>query len=220
MPLVSAAIDAATLGAIREHLDGDACFVDGRQTAAGLAAEAKHNEQAVESAATTAVLRTVEQRLRAHPVFAAAVRPQQFVAMRLSRYRPGMHYGRHIDDALMQQTRTDLSFSCFISAPEEYDGGELLVHDSGGAQQTIKAGAGDCFVYPAGTVHEVAPVTRGCRVAVVGWVRSQIRDPRQRALLFELDDVLASLDDTASPRDTRLALAHIRGELLRMWVED
>lgn len=212
---VAGALDAQTITALRQRLADDAVFTDGRGTAAGLAREVKHNEQLAASRTARAVERLVAQRLQAHPVFAAAAQPRDFARIQVSRYQPGMAYGLHVDAALMDGRRCDLSFTCFLSEPDAYDGGELVVHHAG-SEQCVKLPPGDCCLYPAGSLHRVNEVRRGERLAVVGWVRSLIRDHEQRALLFELDNAMARLN----PGPEALSLARVRNGLLRMWAED
>jgi PKHD-type hydroxylase len=215
---ISGALDAASLEAIREQLSGDTVRVDGRATAGGRARDAKHNEQLAPSAASEAVTRLTAERLRAHPVFAAYARPRDFPRLQVSRYGAGMHYGWHVDAARIDGMRTDLSFTCFLSDSQSYDGGELVIADDAG-ERHIRLEAGDCFVYPASTLHRVNTVTRGERWAVVGWVRSEIRDNEQRRLLYEVDNAIAALPGESTGDELGLALASIRGRLQRMWME-
>ena len=116
------------------------------------ARRAKRNEQLAPSRTATGIAKLVEERLRAHPVIAAYARPSAFARIQVNRYAEGMQYGWHVDDAHIGGMRTDLSFTCFLSAPDDYDGGELVVTESAG-ERRIKLPAGDCFVYPADTVH-------------------------------------------------------------------
>jgi PKHD-type hydroxylase len=216
---IGGALDAATLEAIRERLTAEEhARIDGRATANGRAREAKHNEQLAPSAAGDAVTKLVAERLRANPVFAAYARPRDFPRLQVSRYGTGMRYDWHVDAARIAGMRTDLSFTCFLSEKQHYEGGELVIAEDGG-ERHIRLEAGDCFVYPASTLHRVNPVTRGERWAVVGWVRSEIRDGEQRRLLYDLDNVMAALDANGARLDLELALAGIRGRLQRMWME-
>lgn len=216
---IAGVLDADTRAAISGHLADEADFVDGTDTAGGLARAVKYNQQLADTPAARAITRLVEQRLRAHPVFMAAARPRDFVRLQVSRYLPGMAYGEHVDAALIDRRRTDLSFTCFLSAPDDYDGGELVVRHAGG-EQAVKLPAGDCFLYPAGSVHRVSEVTSGQRLAVVGWVRSLIRDSERRELLFGLENTMERVADGAEPAEVALELARLRNALLRRWVED
>ncbi len=193
-------------------------FDDGRTTAGRFVRAIKANDQATASPARDAILTRVEQAVAAHPVFRSAARPRALTRLILSRYREGQTYGLHVDDALMQGLRTDLSFTLFLSDPETYDGGALIIEDPFEAR-AIKLAAGDMILYPASTLHQVEPVSRGERLAVVGWVQSLIRDPGQREILFDLDQLVeASFADTGkSPQFDRLTKT--RSNLLRMWAE-
>ncbi len=210
-------LDAATVDSLR-RLAADADFEDGLATAGRAARQVKRNRQAAGPAADV-VSRTVEDALRRHPVFAAAARPKRFCRVLLSRYETGQAYGLHSDDALIAGARTDLSFTVFLSAPDSYDGGELVLHGADG-ETAIKLDAGELVLYPSGALHEVREVTRGERLACVGWVRSLVRGQAEREILFDLD--MASRELYA--RDGKSAvydqLAKARGNLLRLWVED
>jgi PKHD-type hydroxylase len=193
-------------------------FDDGRATAGRFVQTVKANDQAAASPDRDALLARVEQALAAHPVFRSAARPRALTRLILSRYRQGQTYGLHVDDALMQGLRTDLSFTLFLSDPATYDGGALIIEDHF-ESRAIKLAAGDLILYPSTSLHQVEPVTRGERLAVVGWVQSLIRDAGQREILFDLDQsVEASFADTGkSPQFDRLA--RTRSNLLRMWAE-
>lgn len=209
---VLAPAEAAVLCTEAEAL----AFGDGRATAGRYAREVKANDQATPSAARDAILARAEAALRAHPVFASAARPRAMTPLVLSRYREGQTYGLHVDDALMGGLRTDLSFTLFLSDPETYEGGELVIEDVL-EPRALRLSAGDAILYPSTTLHRVAPVTRGTRLAVVGWVESWIRDPSRREILFDLDRAVAEVH----ARDGRGALfdtlAKSRSNLLRMW---
>jgi PKHD-type hydroxylase len=136
----------------------------------------------------------------------------------LSRYRTGQTYGLHVDDALMQGLRTDLSFTLFLSDPETYDGGALIIEDAFEAR-AIKPAAGDLFLYPATTLHRVEPVTSGQRLAVVGWVQSLVRDPGQRDILFDVDQAVEYTFTTEGKSPQFDRLSKTRSNLLRLWAE-
>jgi PKHD-type hydroxylase len=195
-----------------------ALFMPGAATAGWHARGVKSNEQSAGPAARQAIA-TVEQALTTHPVFRAAARPKQLVGLLMSRYGPGMEYGLHVDDALMGGMRTDLSFTVFLSAPENYDGGELLIEGNDGTS-AIKLGAGAAVVYPTTCLHRVTPITRGERLVVVGWVRSLIRRADQREILFDLDQSVAQLREAGAGRAILDGILKTRANLLRMWAED
>jgi PKHD-type hydroxylase len=193
-------------------------FDDGRKTAGRFARAVKANGQAAPSAERDAILARVGRALADHPVFRSAARPKALTPLILSRYGEGQTYGLHVDDALMQGLRTDLSFTLFLADPDSYDGGALIIEDHFEAR-SIKLAAGDMILYPSTTLHQVEPVTRGERLAVVGWVQSLIRDGAQREILFDLDQSVEACfaAEGKSPQFDRLAKT--RSNLLRMWAE-
>jgi PKHD-type hydroxylase len=213
-------LDPAALEQVRKGLSA-APFLDGRRTAGPVAQEVKRNGQADgRDPGVLELERLVHQALCAHPVFIDAVRPKKVTRLLFSRYQTGQAYGLHTDDAVMgdlaDPVRSDVAFTLFLSDPQTYQGGALMIHDPQGAQE-IRLPAGDAVVYPAGSLHEVAAVESGQRLAAVGWAQSLIRDPGQRALLFELAmarKALAEADPLA-----RLRLDKVQAGLLRMWAD-
>lgn len=193
-------------------------FGDGRATAGLHAQGVKANDQAQPGPELEAVVAKVEAALRAHPLFQSAARPKALTRLIVSRYNIGQTYGLHVDNALMQGLRTDLSFTLFLSDPESYDGGALVIEDHFEAR-AIKLSAGEVILYPATTLHRVEPVTRGTRLAVVGWVQSLIRDPAQREILFDLDQAVDACFAAEGKSAQFDRLSKTRSNLLRMWVE-
>jgi PKHD-type hydroxylase len=210
-------IDPATVAVLREEAAG-LTFEDGAKTAGRFAREVKANDQAAASPERDAVLNMVSQALQAHPLFAAAARPKAMTPLILSRYRAGQTYGLHVDDALMGGVRTDISFTLFLSPPETYDGGALIIEDSLEAR-AVKLSAGSVFLYPSTTLHRVEPVTAGERLVVVGWVQSRIRAAEKREILFDLDRSIAELHASAGKSALFDTLCKTRSNLLRMWAE-
>jgi PKHD-type hydroxylase len=215
---IGAVLSPHELSAVVEALS-KAEFEDGRRSAGWHAKQGKRNEQAGPGPAIDAVLAKVKQALLAHDVFIAAARPKSFVKILVSRYQPGMAYGTHVDDALMEGQRTDLSFTLFLSDPDRYAGGELVIEDSL-EDRSIKLPGGELNLYQSATLHRVEPVTQGTRLAVVGWLRSYVRDPARREILFDLELTLRELFE----RDGKTAifdrLVKTRTNLLRQWAED
>ena len=204
---------------IRNGLAADApSFVSGKATAGAQAKIVKNNDQSASPVAKAAIA-DVREALLANAVFKAAARPKEIIGMLVSRYREGMAYGTHVDDALMSGKRTDLSFTFFVSEPESYDGGELVIEGNDG-ENAIKLPAGSVVVYPATSLHRVAEVTRGERLVVVGWVRSFIRNGEQREILFDLDQTVAALIGTKADRAITDRVFKTRNNLTRMWAED
>jgi PKHD-type hydroxylase len=193
-------------------------FLSGEKTAGWHAREVKQNEQLDEKSAAT-ITAKISATLLANPVFAAAARPKTFVKIMVSRYRPGMEYGLHVDDALMSGVRTDLSFTLFLSDPATYEGGELVIEGNDGMQE-IKLPPGSLILYPTTTLHRVAPVKKGERIAIVGWVRSFIRNHEQREILFDLDNAIAMARADNAGRETIDRLLKVNMNLLRQWAED
>ncbi|MGB5870985.1 MAG: Fe2+-dependent dioxygenase, partial [Albidovulum sp.] len=154
--------------------------------------------------------------LAANALFQSAARPRAMTPLILSRYRAGQTYGLHVDDALMGGIRTDISFTLFLSDPETYDGGALIVEDMAEAR-AFKPGAGDLILYPSTTLHRVEPVTRGSRLAMVGWVQSWIRHADQREILFDLDRAVEEAHAVGGKSAQFDRLAKTRSNLLRMW---
>lgn len=193
-------------------------FDDGRKTAGRFAKGVKSNGQAAPSPERDAILAQVGRAIAAHPVFRSAARPKSTTPLILSRYGEGQTYGLHVDDALMQGLRTDLSFTLFLADPASYDGGALIIQDHF-ESRAIKLNAGDMILYPSTTLHQVEPVTRGERLAVVGWVQSLIRDGAQREMLFDLDQAVETCFATEGKSAQFDRLAKTRSNLLRMWAE-
>ncbi len=214
--VIGGVLGAAEVAAAREAARS-AAFEDGRATAGRYAREVKNNEQAMGGAAA-GVLAKVEQALGANEVFAAAARPRRLARLMLSRYREGQSYGAHVDDAIMAGARTDLSFTLFLSAPESYEGGALIVSDAL-EERRIRLNAGDMILYPSSTLHRVEPVTSGERLAVVGWAQSWVRDPAQRETLFDLETSLREVFGRDGKSDLFDRLAKTRSNLLRMWAD-
>lgn len=221
---VPAVLDAATLKGVVERLDaaGDD-WVDGRATAGFQGAAVKRNQQIAEHTKTSIeVGDVVLAALERNPLFISGALPNRVYPPLFNRYAGGMHFGSHVDGAVRvhpgsgQKIRTDLSATLFLSPPESYDGGALLVEDTFGVH-TVKLAAGDLIVYPATSLHRVEPVTRGTRVACFFWVQSLIRDDGQRTILFDLDRAIQRLTATHADEASRVQLTGCYHNLLRMW---
>lgn len=187
-------------------------FSDGSTTAGARARAVKHNEQAAAGAHKDAVLEKVRATLTAHPLFAAIAYPKTFANLMVTRTGPGGHYGNHIDNALIAGARADVSFTFFLSDPESYEGGALVVSDPT-EERAFKLGVGEAIVYPSNTLHRVEPVTSGSRLVVVGWVQSWIADPARREVLFDLWQA----EQTATDPAQALLIQKSRSNLIRMW---
>jgi len=219
MILLEGVLAAEDVARVRRDLES-APWADGAKTAGAAARPVKHNRQAAgDDPQVQALGEFVTAALRRRPTFELAARPRRLSRLLFSRYEAGDTYGAHTDDALMGDPplRTDLAFTIFLSDPESYDGGGLTISTPLG-EQAIKLSAGDAVLYQAGTIHHVAPVTRGVRLACVGWVQSLVRDPAQRELLFDLATARAQCAGAAA-RETLLLLDRTQSNLLRMWAE-
>lgn len=215
-------LSAEAVARVRRGLES-AAFRDGRETAGWHARTVKRNEQADNRDPHVLELRNeVDAAIRDSALFQMAARPRRIMPARFSRYSDSMEYGGHVDDAVMTSPdgplRTDVSFTLFLSSPEEYDGGELVTDTSAG-EETYKLPAGSMIVYPSSTLHRVAPVTRGTRVAAIGWAQSQVRDPARREILFDLDTSRRQLFDRHGKTEEFDAISKSLANLLRMWAE-
>ena len=216
---IGSILNPEAVAAARATLGGGR-FVDGRSTAGWHARGVKDNLQADPADARLAALRNdLAQAIAGNELFQMAVRPRRMVPLLLSRYEPGMRYGSHVDDALMRGMRSDVSFTLFLSPMESYEGGELVIETASG-EDAIKLEAGSMVVYPATTLHRVNEVTRGERLAAVGWVRSFIRDAAKRELLFDLDTARKRLFARDGKSEDYDLLSKSSANLLRMWAED
>ena len=212
-------LSSADLATIREALADPAMFEDGRKTAGRAAKKVKDNLQAVRSDLERSLVEKVEAALLSHSMFVAAARPRRLVRTRFSRYEPGMAYGWHTDDAIIDGARTDLSFTVFLNEPDTYQGGELVI-DSTEGEREIKLPAGHAFLYPATSLHRVNDVTSGIRLVAFGWVRSLVRSHDQREILFDLDLATRTVFEREGKSELFDRLAKTKANLLRMWVED
>jgi PKHD-type hydroxylase len=202
-----------------------AAWVDGRVTAGHQSAKVKHNLQLSESAPEARELGDmVMEALGRNPLFFSAVLPKQVFPPLFNRYDAGMTFGAHVDNAIREylntplRIRTDVSATLFISAPDDYDGGELVVEDTYGNHH-VKLPAGDMIVYPGTSLHNVAPITRGSRIASFFWTQSLIRDNAKRALLFDLDVTIRRLSADHPEHTSVVSLTAIYHNLLRQWAE-
>lgn len=201
-------------------------FVDGAQTAGWHARQVKHNLQiAANQPQAQALQQKILSQIAAHSVIASAVLPRRFRPLLFSRYETGMSYGSHVDDAILgrsaqglDQIRSDISFTLFLSPPENYDGGELVIESTSG-EQVFKLEAGQAVFYPSTSLHRVCEVTKGVRDAAVGWAQSYIRDAGQREMLFELDTVRRAIFKREGKSTEFDRLSKVYSNLLRYWAE-
>ena len=200
-------------------------WVDGRNTAGYLSQRVKDNEQVPDNHPIARqlgdqILKILEQ----HPLFTSAALPLKVVPPLFNRYSGKQTYGRHVDGAIRpisgtpHRVRTDLSATLFLTAPEDYDGGELVVEDTLGPR-SIKFAAGDMVLYPGTSVHHVEPVTRGTRVASFFWIQSMVREDAKRTMLFDLDNSIQHLGRDVPQHPAVVQLASLYHNLLRLWAD-
>jgi len=217
--------DVLSLAELQQILaiTSDAEFVDGALTAGWNARLVKNNRQIPKgSLQQQKIQEIVFAALERNLLFQMAAQPKLIHSILISRYEAGMSYGTHTDDALMvdqhQLMRTDISFTLFLSAPEDYDGGELKIESSEG-ERAYKLPAGALILYPASTLHRVEPVTRGIRYAAVSWVQSLIRDPQEREILFDLQTVRQQMFQELGKTRHFDLISKVYANLLRKWAE-
>ncbi len=191
-------------------------FEDGKLTAGRFAQAVKANDQAAVTPEREAILEKVAKALRSNLLFHSAARPFALSKFILSRYRVGQTYGLHVDNAMMGNLRTDLSFTLFLAPPETYEGGALIVEDRF-ESRAVKLAAGDMILYSSGILHRVEPVQSGERIAVVGWIQSLIRDDKQREILFDLDQAVETAHAEGGKTALFDTLTKTRSNLIRMW---
>ncbi|GJI97427.1 PKHD-type hydroxylase YbiX [Duganella caerulea] len=212
------------VAAMRRRLD-QSDWVDGRTTVGAQGAQVKQNRQLAEGSPLAQELGAeVLAALAASPLFFAAALPLRTCPPLFNSYAGGEHYGSHVDGALRrvaasgQWLRTDVSSTLFLSDPEDYDGGELIVTDAYGEHE-VKLPAGDLIVYPSTSIHRVQPVTRGARVCSFFWTQSMVRDDMRRCMLLELDQNIQSLRARLGDCEELVGLTGHYHNLLRQWSE-
>ncbi|MEF3091993.1 PKHD-type hydroxylase YbiX [Raoultella sp. WB_B2P2-3] len=199
-------------------------WVDGRATTGDQGAQVKNNQQVdTRSALYDELQGKVLAALNRSSLFFAAALPKTLSSPLFNRYQQSETYGFHVDGAVRSQAqggwmRTDLSATLFLSAPDDYTGGELVINDTYG-QHAVKLPAGDLVLYPSSSLHCVTPVTQGARVASFLWVQSMIRDDKRRAMLFELDGTIQALKSRHGESEEVLSLLNLYHNLLREWSE-
>jgi PKHD-type hydroxylase len=222
VPDVLSKVEVADFRAAMDAADWE----DGRSTAGAQSAKVKKNEQLPPNSDIARQLgEAVVRALVANPLFVSAAIPKQIFPPLFNRYGVGQHFGVHVDNAVRgdhlsgAHIRTDLSVTLFLSEPEEYDGGELIVEDYYGSHR-VKLPAGHLVLYPATSLHAVTEVTRGVRVASFFWLQSMVRDGHARSLIFDLDTAIQGLVQRVGRDDPELVkLTGIYHNLIRCWAE-
>ena len=211
------------VAAMRARLD-TSDWIDGRATVGAQGAQVKQNRQLPENSPLALELgRTVLAALADNPLFFSAALPLRTIAPLFNSYAGGEHYGAHVDGSMRrmadgQWLRTDVSSTLFLSDPDDYDGGELIVTDAYGEHE-VKLPAGDLILYPSTSIHRVEPVTRGARVCAFFWTQSMVRDDMRRAMLLELDQNIQSLRARLGDCPELVGLTGHYHNLLRQWSE-
>ena len=211
--------------AAAQKLLAESAWVSGLVTAGTQAAKVKNNQQLSENAPQMATLRRlVLGALNRNALFFTATLPKKIMPPFFNRYSGATnHYGFHVDNAMRilpegGYVRADVSATLFLSDPQTYDGGELVINDTF-SQQSVKLQAGSMVIYPSSSVHQVTPVTRGERIACFMFIQSMVRDPDQRRLLYEMDMALLQLRQNIGETEAVVSLTGTYHNLLRQWAE-
>jgi PKHD-type hydroxylase len=221
---IPAVLTPDQLAACRNTL-GAGRWLDGRASAGMTAARAKNNQEAdLSDPSVRACSDFILKVLAANKSFVAAALPARYCPPSFNRYSGGQAYATHNDSALMEfagasssvWVRTDLAATLFLSPPQDYDGGELVIEDTFGPGR-VKLAAGDIVLYPSSSQHRVEAITRGVRLASYLWIQSLVRDDNQRQILRDLDNAIMQLDRDAPGSTAALRLLGLYHNLLRMW---
>ncbi|MCK4709049.1 MAG: Fe2+-dependent dioxygenase [Gammaproteobacteria bacterium] len=214
-------ISAQNLTRIKQLLE-DSPFLDGKLSAGMIAKGVKNNEEMnPQSNHFKELNELVMSNLVRHPKYKAVAWPKRVAAPFYARYEPGMEYGEHVDDPIMGQGdiyRTDVSTTIFLSEPDEYEGGELVIKDTYG-ERSIKLAAGSAVIYPSHSRHYVAPVTKGVRYVAVTWAQSTVRDPSKREMLYELNQAREILYKELPDSEATRKISATFNNLVRSWVD-
>ena len=216
-------LDADEVRQFRERL-ATAAWIDGADTAGSRSVAVKQNLQLRRTDPVAVELgNRILARLGHNPLFVSASLAEKIWPPVFNCYQDGGHYGTHTDAALMRlpeanlTLRSDLSATLFLSDPDDYDGGELVIEEQFGGQ-AVKLAAGDMILYPSSSLHQVTPVTRGQRVCAIMWMQSAVADTAARAMLFDLDQSIQSLSAGRAKDDPDIdRLIHVYHNLLRRW---
>jgi len=215
-------LSKAEVGALRAIID-PAPWVDGNVTAGHQSALAKRNRQLPEqSEAARKAGDMILAALEKNPLFISGALPARVYPPMFNRYEGGGEFDVHVDNAIRQargvRLRTDLSATLFLTEPQDYDGGELVVEDTYGPQ-VVKLNAGDMVLYPSTSLHKVTPVTRGARISSFFWIQSMIRADADRAMLFDLDLAIQGLRKRVNECPELVMATGVYHNLLRRWAD-
>jgi len=215
-------LDAGKIEECHQALES-AEWSDGKATAGYLSSRVKNNVQLPEGHPVARKLGgMILDALDVNQLFISAALPLKVLPPLFNRYSGGQSYGGHIDGAVRpvfgtpHRLRTDLSATLFLSPPETYDGGELVIEDRFNPRR-VKLAAGDMLLYPGTSVHHVEPVTRGVRIAAFFWIQSMVRDEAKRDILFGLDTALQRLGRDVANHPSLVEIGGCYHNLLRLW---
>jgi PKHD-type hydroxylase len=200
---------------------GQGAYEDGRARAGLIARDVKNNLQVkrdAEAAKKCAPL--ILEALRRNATFYSVALPHRIHGPIFNRYDIGMTYGSHVDNAIMaddRSVRSDVSATLFLSSPDSYEGGELVLQEHQ-SERRVKLPPGSMVVYSSTNVHRVEPVKRGTRIAAIFWIQSLVRDESRREVWHDLNEIIAGLRDKLDPNEV-MALASIYSNLMRQWAE-
>ena len=207
------------------HLLANAEWVDGRVTAGHQSAQAKDNMQIAEGSPVAQQLgETILQALGQNPLFISAALPMKVFPPLFNSYSGGQNFGTHVDNAIRHvkgsshRVRSDLSATLFLTPPEDYDGGELVIEDNFGVH-SVKLPLGHMVLYPSSSLHRVEPIRRGRRISSFFWIQSMVRGDAQRTLLFDLDNAAQRVNRDMPANPAAVQLTGIYHNLLRQWAE-
>ncbi|MCY6412236.1 Fe2+-dependent dioxygenase [Acinetobacter sp. VNH17] len=208
---------------IRQAIQQDNQWVSGKKTAGSQAIKIKNNLQIdIESELYQQLSQFVIQNIKKSLLVQSFALPNEILLPMFNCYQDSGNYGNHVDNAILymnekgKNVRTDVSMTIFLSEPDEYEGGELIIEDTYGAHE-VKLDAGDAILYPATSLHRVEPVTKGSRIAAFTWIQSMVKDDWQRTMLFNLDMTILKLRQQLGDTEETVALTSHYHNLLRQW---
>jgi PKHD-type hydroxylase len=218
---IDSILAAEELTEIKQVLE-TAEFVDGKLTAGWHAKLVKNNRQLKAGTSQQELKAKIRTVLQKNVLFQSTVHPKSIHSLLFSRYDEGMSYDTHVDNALMKNNsslcRSDVSFTLFLTSPQDYQGGELVI-EGVQAEQNYKLEAGSAIIYPSTTLHRVNPVTKGTRLVVVGWVQSTIRDASDRELLFDLETARRAIFAKSGKTPEFDLISKSIANLIRKWAD-
>ena len=200
-------------------------WIDGRVTAGHQSGRAKNNLQLSENHPLAREMgEVILSALERNSLFMSAALPAKVFPPLFNRYNGGQSFGNHVDNAIRQiagtpyRIRTDLSATLFLTDPEDYDGGELVIEDTYGVH-SVKLSAGSLILYPATSLHNVRPVTKGARISSFFWIQSMVRDDGERTILFDMDTAIQKINESSPEHPSVLQLTGVYHNLLRRWAD-